>query len=246
MTNKLTIKIILLCCFFNLSNLVLYAQEAQESKFRVGIESNIGISDRYKVGTLPKDHGISDEFLNLLNVLDGPKFGYEFGPVFDFVIRKNIAISSGIKYVVWGFNSKKREPLVNADYHHFKLKERSSFIEIPLRLKYYLNTNKNRFYISCGYSPTIHLNTNQIGILFYPDRKEKEKFDDDNDDRKFRKINMTGELGIGYEKIISNKLILAISPNFRIQNFTFLDDERVTQNRRLFFYGISFSLMTKL
>jgi len=244
MTHRCNAKIILLFCFFNLSSLVLFAQETQESKFRFGIESNIGISDRYKVGTLPQDHGLPYEFLDLLNVLDGPKLTHEFGIVFDFAIQKKITLASGVKYVVWGFNSKKREPLVNADYHHFKLKERSSFIEIPLKLKYYLNTNKNRFYISCGYSPTVFLNTIEIGILYYTDEKEKLKNKDEL--RKFRKINMTGELGIGYEKTISNKFVLSINPNFRIQNFTFFDDERATQNRRLFFYGISFSLMTKL
>jgi len=61
-----------------------------------------------------------------------------------------------------------------------------------------------------------------------------------------RKVNMIVEVGFGYEKAISNKMVLSICSDFRIQNFTFLNDEIVNLNRRLFFYGISFNLMAKL
>jgi len=235
---------ILLLYFFNLSQSSLYAEDKLESRFRFGIESNIGISDRYKVGKLPKDYNTSDELLNLFNDLEGPKFSQEYGIVFDFAVKRNLHLLAGVKHIEWGSSSKKVKPLVLAEYSDFKIKVRNQFLEIPIRLKYYIHNKKSRLYISCGYSPTIHLNTVSIATLYYPERKEKIK--DKDVLWKLRRLNMTGEIGMGYENTISKKLVFSICPNFRIQNFTFGNDDQIIINRRLFFYGISFSLTTEL
>lgn len=75
----------------------------------------------------------------------------------------------------WGFNSKKTVPLAFTIYDYFRLKESSKFLKIPLRIKYYLNSKKNTFYISCAYSPTIHLSTFEKVTYYYTGRKEKMK-----------------------------------------------------------------------
>lgn len=214
-----------------------YAQENKESKIQFGIESNIGMSYRFLKGKLDPQY----ELFNIFLESEIATSALEIGLLLNFPIKNNFSFKTGIKYVEWGVNTKKIQPFVNAEYQDFSIKDKTAYVEIPLNFRFYKKIKKDRIYINLGYSPLFHLYTNQIATLYYPNREETRKEKDEV--REFRKINLVAEFGIGYEKKITEKIIVSISPNLKIQTLNFLNSDETIIKRKLYFYGISFSIM---
>lgn len=238
MLKETIMKITIVLCLLLMFN-ELYSQE---SRFDIGILGSIGISDRMFIsdGTIPD--GIKDQF----SKTEKPKLGFEFGVLVEYKVSNSIGIQSGMRYVEWGYKSEKRvldfgfpNPSTGVEIQSGSINQ---YIELPMKFIYYLNSEKSRWFFNIGYFPSINLKNYNTSKLFSDSGTEKTKEEDTS--TSYRGLNLIGEIGIGWEKTLSQKLSLFINPTFKIQSFGISSNAAL--NRRLLFYGVSIGVKTKV
>lgn len=216
---------------------------AQESKFTLRIESNIGLSDRMFVN----DGSVPEIIVDLWSEIEKTKIGYELGLLIGYNLTDRLSLQSGLRYIDWGYKTDKRalhsavpDPVV-PDFTESKSQNR--YLELPLRINYYFQLGSNKVYIWGGYSPSYNLANAVITKSYFSDRTEIMRIEDGSSDYPYRKINMVGELGIGLQRMISNKIGITFGPNLRTQSFGITKGAPL--NRMLVFYGLSVGLEFK-
>lgn len=214
---------------------------AQESRFMMQIESSLGRSDRFFInnGALP------ESIVGIWERIEQPKLSYDLGILVGYTLSDRVSIHAGMKYVDWGYQSDKSELIFAVDEptlpQFMSSKSQNRYIEIPLRLSYHLPLKSNRLKIWGGWYPSYNLSNHTVSKFYYADRVEETRSKDEPVGVSYRKFNMIADLGVGFEKILSEKISFTIGPNFRTQTFGVVDDASL--NRVLFFYGLSSAIV---
>ena len=219
--------------FTLLLSLASFIGIAQQARFSLALESNVGISDRTVVDNRPNPNISSSVVLDL----EKQTFGYDLGLLCSYNINEDLSITAGLKYVSWGFRSENDLLFPDSPESQGTITNRgiNNYIEVPIRLSHYFKPAQEGFFITFGFIPSYNIDNRTIINVMFLDGSENEfQLDESWIDRKW---NALLELGFGYEKKISQKLAIYIAPNFRVQNFPIAVS--VPLNRRLFFYGIA-------
>ncbi|MGK0390858.1 MAG: hypothetical protein ACI94Y_003618 [Maribacter sp.] len=211
---------------------------AQESNLLLGGSISTGISNLFYT----RNHNPTTPSLYSHS---NPNLGYEFDFIIEYSMNSKIGIQAGVKYSNWGHNSNKVSSSVystfpNApdSFHRLYIKDRYSFMEIPLRLNYYLGKNKNnRFAIAGGISPSFGF-WHKTSTIFI--NNEGSVISKRNNAAKGFDFNIVSEIGVIWNKAISEKIIFFIYPNFRIQLMTKGGD------RRTLYSGLSTGIKLRL
>jgi hypothetical protein len=216
---------------------------AQASKFTLKVESNIGLSDRMFVN----DGSVPEVIEDLWSNIEKPKIGYELGLLIAYNLTDRWSLQSGLRYADWGYKTDKTAlytDFPNPLFPDFtETKSQNRYLELPIRINYYFRSGTNQVYIWGGYSPSYNLTNTIITKSYFSDETVTSKMEDTPFNYSYRKINMVGELGVGLQRMISNKIGLTIGPNLRTQSFGIVKDAPL--NRILFFYGLSVGLNFK-
>ena len=194
----------------------VYAQK--QSKFSFAVETNWGRSS-----VLPDQPDLT---------IEGHELSFDIGLLGSYAINKHLVISSGLKYSKWSFNIRNRAimaPTVVATTGH------SDYLEIPIRLLYYINPTKKNFFVLLGCTSSF-LQGGQSGQLVrFRDGSEQIL----STESIFIDLltNSLLEFGFGYEKQIGPKWSAYLMPSCRVQlsNISTI----APLDRRQFFYGMA-------
>lgn len=211
---------------------------AQEKKWHVGIEYNIGVSDRIFVN----DGTVDDVLQRIIESTEKTRLGHEVGLLTSYAVSPRFDLQTGLKASFWGYKTEKKQlafgwpepnPIVST-----QTKATNTFLELPIRGVYHLSAEpkSSSFMVIVGIAPTFHVRNKFVQINEYENRTEIIETSEDMLG-KYRTFNMTAELGIAWQKMLSDKLRLRITPNFRMHALDLV--EHAALNRKLFFYGLS-------
>ncbi|MEL7220913.1 MAG: hypothetical protein AAGJ93_06305 [Bacteroidota bacterium] len=230
--NTLSLLLALLCLSSN----------AQNTKFSIRLETNVGFSDRIFVA----DEDVKG-VIDVVAELEKTKPAIDFGLLAGYSLSKKVEIAVGVRYTDWGYQTEKRalvpvfpDPVI-PDFIAYKSQNR--YVEIPIRINYDLHRGKNIFYIWGGYFPSYNISNHIITTSYFPDETITMRVEDLPTAYEYRRFNMIAELGIGISKAISPKIGLTVGPNIRSQTIGIIKDAPL--NRLLLFYGLSVGIHLK-
>jgi len=146
-----------------------------------------------------------------------PKFGYTAGLNLALNISKRITIETGLLYSDKGEKTKKYDliwgqpnpdlPIKNTFIYHY------IYLDIPIKINYYLFTQRAKLFITAGISPNIFITQKTTSILEYSDGHTKTN--SSTADNGFSKIDLTFIAGFGVSYDLTNRITLKIEPTFR-------------------------------
>lgn len=229
-------KITLIALLTVLSTTLLNSQNA-ESNFRFGVELNFGRTEP----TYINDGSVLAEVQNSIEERETGSIAYEIGLITEYKINSLIGIQTGIKYLQWDYQSKSQSVIVAqpdpALPSEVNLIYKSASVEIPVQSNFYFSIHSVRIIARAGFSPSINFQNRKKAELVFSDRIESSK--EDISGIEFRRLNLNGEIGLGYVVELSDKMNLYVLPNLKFQSYGIFETEGL--NRRLLFYGISVS-----
>lgn len=213
---------------------------AQDEKIILGIESTIGVSDRI----FQNDGTVPDIIQEIYSDLEKPKVSYEIGMSVEYKLSKKLSIQSGIKFSNWGYRTNKREfnwGFPDPELPQFmKQRTQNFYLKVPVMLNRYIELRNSIFFLKGGFSIDYNLSNRIKTKIYFQERVETTNLEQDLINYRHRKINITADLGLGWQKPVFKKYLLEVGPVFRMQTFGIV--KSATLNRRLYVYGVSFGL----
>ena len=211
---------------------------SQNSNFSIGVEANFGQTELWYYNNGSVSALVEETFKKE----EDPSFGYDIGLIIEYKVSETIGILAGVKYVELGYERNSNalvfpQPDPSQPTSLRRIYD-NTYIEVPLRINYYINTKSGSFFICSGLSPNINLNNFQTTRLTYSDRIESTKSEDMSIE--FRKMNIVVQFGIGWEIEIKNKLKFYLMPNYKSQLFGIAQEANL--NRSIMQYGIAIGL----
>ena len=200
---------------------------------------SVNVSPDYCYRTVKDNEG--SEFSSVIiaaeNNNEVPKFGYSGGLNIFYGYRKNIGFELGLQYSTKGF-AYRNIGLVFGDMINPRNGYGSSqsfgvsplqarfiynynYIDIPVRAIYHFGKNKIHFVTSVGVTTNILLNATQTVIV--EDANGSSYTGTQNQDYKFKSINISPTFSIGVNYKINEKLNLQAEPTFRYGLINILD-----------------------
>ena len=205
---------LLLLLFFPLSTFcstidsLKVVDTVKASKWNLGFS----FSPDYCYRTLKSDAAIAD-LKEIRDTLEVPKFGYTFGVNIIYYFRKKIVLETGILFSDKGERTKKltfqnlpagQSPNYYAyNFHYY-------YLDIPLKVDYYLLTKKIKMYLTAGLSCNILL-TQKTTLREGHDNTEVVR-NASNVDTKPNRINVAVLFGAGLNYKVNEKLDLKVEP----------------------------------
>ena len=175
------------------------------------IEISISFSPDYCFRKLKADAD-SKWIADTRDTLEIPKFGYTVGVNVAFKINKNIDAEAGVTFSDRGEKTKKYS-LVDAPAGQkatsYSYNFHDYYLNVPLKVNYYILKGKLQFYVTAGISTNIFLNQKTTSITSYgnSDSKTNSKFNPG-----FSRINLAVLAGCGIKYPINNKTNLKVEP----------------------------------
>jgi len=194
-----------------------YGQGNSTSGFKK-IQVGINISPDLCFRILKNNDGSSssENIVHFRDSIETIKMGYTTGLNVCFNLNKTIGLETGIQYsdkgyqtIVTEFVSIQPDPNIPEKVrfiYHFH------YIDIPLKANFTLGNKKVRFLTSIGIVSNIFIKETQTEILYFTDRKEKEK---DPTGYEYNKINLSAAISAGIDYKINSRMNLRIEPIFR-------------------------------
>jgi opacity protein-like surface antigen len=148
-----------------------------------------------------------------------PKFGFTAG--FNYAIRlsNRFTLETSILYSEKGekvkFSDLIPSTIINdpanptkiVGYHHYL------YVDLPVKLNFYLRTKKLKFYLTGGVSPNIHLVQKYTWYENYADGHSNRSITYDNNS--FSLINLAFTAGVGLSYDLTEKFYLKVEPTYR-------------------------------
>jgi len=155
------------------------------------------------------------------DTLEIPKFGCATGLNVALNINKRITLETGFLYSDKGEKTKTYSPVwiaptgqpdpalptkITSIYHYI-------FLDIPIKVNYYLLTQRVKFFLTAGISPNIFLTQRTTSIFDYTDGHSSTNTSSGNTG--FAKINLTFTVGLGLGYDLTKKMYLKAEPTYR-------------------------------
>lgn len=167
-------------------------------------------------------------FVKMYNDLEVAKFGFTSGINLAFNISKRVVVEAAILFADKGYRTKEQtyvffSPIgkpgiidTNPD-----LPEKGRFIynynyiDVPLKINYYILTQKLKWYVTAAIAPAIFINSTITSHVRYRDGHFKSKTSSTTSSTKCTPINWTGLIGIGCSYNLSSRLYFKLEPTYR-------------------------------
>jgi opacity protein-like surface antigen len=206
----------LLFVFLTLFPLILFCQNTdtlKQGKISIGVTFSPDYGYRV-LNTSKSDSWIADS----RDTLEIPKFGYTAGVNLALRITKRISIEAGLQYSDKCYQTKNitlvaitpsGKPDTTAPvkakftYHYI-------YLDIPIKINYYLLTHRAKLYLTAGVSPGILLGLKTKATMKYRDgHSETNKSSTSSD---LRTISLTAIAGLGFSYDVTNRIYFKIEP----------------------------------
>jgi len=215
--------------------------QEDELKFKKSILLGLTFSPNYCYRTLRYDQS-DEDFANYRNEIEIPKFGFTTGINSIFRFNKSLAIELGMLFSDKGQQTKKIEITqedpdntipdnIHNSWHYY-------YIDIPIKLNYFIIKGNLNLFVSPGISGNIFLTQKRVKSEFNPDN-EYTYFMSEG----FNKLNIAIILGAGLDYLITKKLNLRFEPIFRY-SLTPLDNFKI--KRYQYSIGANFGIYYKM
>jgi opacity protein-like surface antigen len=211
----------------------------RKGKFEIGIS----FSPDYTYRKLKSD-AQSKDIADIRDTMETAKFGYTAGLNLAYHINKRFVIETGLLFSDKGEKTKKvsftnvpsgQLPIYYTYKYHYL------YLDVPLKVDYYILTGKFKFYATAGVSGNIFL-TQKTTLIQGHDNGDSESTVSTNSSG-FNRINFAVLAGIGLDYPISNKLKLQIEPVYRLSVTSIVD---APIKSYLYSAGVNFGLYFNL
>ncbi|MDY0078749.1 MAG: outer membrane beta-barrel protein [Bacteroidales bacterium] len=207
---------------FILISSVVFGQTAEpvsSSKVSIGIS----FSPDYCYRTLNPQNDFSEVIAEIRDETEIAKIGYTVGLSLLYKSWNRVSIETGLYFSNKGYQTEfvavyDLEPTVPIFVNRAKSNYQLYYLDIPLKLNYFVLTGRAKLFTSAGFSANIFL-----------DQREKVSFEDPESteiiksDAEFSALSVAVILGVGIDYAINNKLNLRIEPVFRHAIIPLLD-----------------------
>ncbi len=190
----------------------------------------------------------SNEQISYISIPNGIKgtFGYSTGLKLLYKIKSRWALETGLvfsnkarKLSLEGYNVWDLNDPYYANLNSTKIKYTSYYLEIPMKVNYYITTGKLKIFISTGISGDLLLLRKSKYTYTYNDGTTEKLIYKSSE--KFNAIVLGVQAGLGLEYNVSNRFIMRIEPTYKGQVLNFY---RYTTN--YFSLGGNFGLFYSL
>ncbi len=208
MMKKFNIIIILFLPFGLFSQVT---ESVKTAKYEIGIT----YSPDYCYRSLKPD-AASKWIADIRDTLEIPKFGYTTGLDFINHLNKKIAVEAAILLSDKGERTKKysvENPISEKLPSDITLINHYYYLDIPIKLNYYILTEKIKFFVTAGISTTIFLNKKTVTVSEYTDGTTAKS--QSTSEPEFRRFNFAVIAGLGMDCSLSDKFNLKIEPLYR-------------------------------
>jgi hypothetical protein len=224
-----------------LSAIISLSSVAQEKKLAIGINFSPDYSYRalnYRSGDRSYARYIAER-----NGDEYGKLGFTTGINAAYFFKENLALEAGIQYANKGYKSTwgmpvimtPKEPYISGGKELYKY----NFIDIPLKLNYFIGSKKVRAVAGVGIVPSIFLSSKYKTISYYTNGdKEIRKLNGPY--HNYNPINVGAIASIGADIALSEVLHLRIEPTFRYQFVNLYRDYDIKEH--LWSAGLNFGM----
>jgi hypothetical protein len=194
---------------------VAFSQNADSTKTR-RISIGLTYSPDYSYRIL-KPNTSSEWIATLRDSLEIPKYGFTTGLNIAFKINKRISLEAGILYADKGYKTIKLtgttvvpEPslptTISNNYQYI-------YLDIPLKINYYLLTHRTKLYVTAGLSPNIYIKQKTKSTGEHADGHTSISSFSTNDGNS--KINLATMVGFGASYDLTKSLYFKVEPIYR-------------------------------
>lgn len=213
--------------------------EAQESKFNFGVN----LFPNYSLGIVSNDGTVPSYIESVYKDNETWKPSLSVGAFVELKLNKKSLLGAGVGYQ----NNGERTQKISSNYPGFyspggrpvfeDIETRAVYshhnVEIPLYFRYMLSS---RIFLSAGTSGIINM-ANRISRITYYDDKPKEKTTVDDKSADYRRFNISGNIGFGFDYLKTKKMSLYAFPYVQ---YGFLGNaENAPLNRNFLSAGLS-------
>jgi len=212
------IRLIILLTIIPLTTYSQKADSIRTKKFYFGLT----FSPDYCYRTLKSDNSKSSMFItDYRDTTEIPKIGFTTGLNLIMEISKRIAIETGLLFSDKGEKTKaiSKKWISNSGQSLTSLPSKVTanfkyyYLDIPIKVNYYLKTEKLKLYVTAGISPNIFLVERSILIYEYNDGRISRNTTFGNNG--FSRVNLAFIAGLGCSYDVTQKIFLKIEPTFR-------------------------------
>lgn len=188
----------------------------------------------------------SRDLAKIRDSLEIPKIGYSFGAFVLFQINHRLSVELGVLF------SEKGERTINMDVKDtldptnpitkMRINYRTTFIDIPVKVKYYFSENYTSPFLSIGLSSNIFAFQKNSYNLTYTDNSKEKNSNILRGQQDFYRINPQVKIGMGFDFILYESR-LQIEPSFAL---SLLNANKGDLRSKYYSIGLSFSYMINM
>ncbi|CAN5124463.1 hypothetical protein BH09BAC5_BH09BAC5_18900 [soil metagenome] len=204
----------LLLTFLTLFPLTTFCQSNDTTKTK-RLSIGLTFSPDYCYRTL-KPNASSKWIADIRDTLEIPKFGFSTGLSLLFQLNKRVALETGLQFsdkgekqkpvtLIWG-QPDPGLPTKNTFIYHY------NYLDIPIKVDYYILTTRLKFFVSGGLSTNIFLFQKTTSILEYSDGHTKTN---NSTGGGLSRINFAVVAGLGINYDLTSRLTFKIEPIYR-------------------------------
>jgi len=159
---------------------------------------------------------------------------YDAGILICPFTKNRISIGTGLIYSRKGYvwSDRTGQDINTGDPVHIKITETVNYLEIPIKLTYYLS-DKSKTYLISGISNDIFLSSK---VKVTNDPTTPTQYD-------IRRYNLGINIGLGHNFKISESMKVGVEPNIKFQTMNYIDKD--TPAKR-YLYTIGLAINTKI
>ena len=165
--------------------------------------------------------GTGDWIRGVRNKTEMPKFGYRGGLFGQWELSPQASLQVGLSYANKGYEMTWREPLkalepddphIPVNYHMI---HSYHFLVVPVNANYYFNSGQVRYFISGGLAANVPFGKSVTTLHNFVDRVEERKSGLHSVPVGFRPLNLSAQIGFGFDRALAEGWVLRIHPEFR-------------------------------
>lgn len=193
---------------------VLFCQIAESDKTKK-YELGISYSPDYSFRTL-KPEAAAKWIAEIRDSLEIPKLGYTAGLNLVSNFHKKFSIATGLLLSDKGERTKKyssKNIVAGNSPSDITLINRYYYLTIPVKVNYYILTQKIKLYVTAGVSTNIFINQQTIMLLEYSDGStERNKYKVKSE---FKTLNFDVVVGVGLDYELTEKFNFKLEPLYK-------------------------------
>ena len=191
----------------------------QEQKFTLGVN----LFPNYSLGIVSNSLNTNDDVKHAIQDFETWKPSLSASVFVEYELKENDFLGFGLGYQNNGERSKKTALIFNIDPttgqpifdpsqpSQAKYKYNHHNLEIPVFFRHHFN---NRFYGLVGISGIVNLYNTRTSIYYYTNKPSERNSKTDNS-TEFRSLNLSTNIGVGYDLLQKEKFTLYVQPNIQ-------------------------------